>query len=328
MALPRTTLGRTALEVSVAGLGCGGGALLGMRDGASAREAAKLVRLAFDLGVNLFDTAKLYGTEEAVGIGLEGLPRDQVVISTKHHADRRDGYKYTADDLVAGLEDSLTKLKTDYVDVLHVHGVHDGNVDHVVNVVLPTLRREQEKGKVRFVGATEYAQRDHEHAVMRRVVDADLVDVVMLAFSMLNQTARTSLFPSTLANNVGTLLMFVSRNLFGFPDRLKETLQELAGDDRVPAWIADAEEPLDFLLHGGGAVSLIDAAYRYARDEPGADVVLFGTGNADHLQANVESLSRPPLPDGDRARIDELFGTLIGVGIEPGESRGGKTAAA
>jgi aryl-alcohol dehydrogenase-like predicted oxidoreductase len=84
----------------------------------------------------------------------------------------------------------------------------------------------------------------------------------------------------------------------------------------VPGWLAGTNDPLGFLVHAGGASSITDAAYRFARHEPGADVVLFGTGDQQHLRTNIESLLKPPLPEADRARLAELFGHLRGVGLE------------
>ena len=60
-------LGRTELEVSVAGLGCGGHSRLGMATGHDETHAANLVRHALDLGITFIDTARVYGTESAVG---------------------------------------------------------------------------------------------------------------------------------------------------------------------------------------------------------------------------------------------------------------------
>ena len=124
------------------------------------------------------------------------------------------------------------------------------------------------------------------------------------------------MFPYTLENEIGTLIMFAVRNLFSVPGRLAETMKDLAADDRVADWLAESDDPLGFLIHEHGAESVIDAAYRYARHEPGADVVLFGTGNPAHLEANIASILRPPLPDADRDRLAELFGHLQGVGLE------------
>ena len=79
-----TTLGRTGLKVSVAGLGCGGSRRLGLTAGQSETHCAGIIRQAVDLGVNLIDTAKSYGTESIVGVALKSMARESVVISTKH----------------------------------------------------------------------------------------------------------------------------------------------------------------------------------------------------------------------------------------------------
>ena len=106
-----TTLGRTGLKVSVAGLGCGGASRLGQSGGASEAQSVALVRHAIDLGVNFFGTADAYGTEAIVGRALESLPRDAVVISTKSRI-RRGGERVTGAAVVANLEASLGQLRT------------------------------------------------------------------------------------------------------------------------------------------------------------------------------------------------------------------------
>jgi aryl-alcohol dehydrogenase-like predicted oxidoreductase len=144
----------------------------------------------------------------------------------------------------------------------------------------------------------------------------------MVAFSMLQQNAREIVFRATRARGIGVTCMYAVRNIFSFPGRLQEAMKELAAEGKVPAWLAERDQPLDFLIHPGGAESVIDAAYRYVRHERGVDVTLFGTGDIAHLKANIASLIRPPLPDADRARLEELFGHLIGVGMEYGEPKG------
>ena len=80
--------------------------------------------------------------------------------------------------------------------------------------------------------------------------------------------------------------------------------------------MAATGNPLDFLLHESGADSVVDAAYRYARHEPGADVVLFGTSQESHLEKNISSILKPPLPPSDCAKLADLFGHLRGVGLD------------
>lgn len=317
--MERIALGRTNLEVSVAGLGAGGGVQLGLRNGASEDEAAGIVRLAFDQGINLFDTAEGYGTEGVVAAGLKGIPRDQYVISTKHSVDRQDRTPITVGSgSGAGLDNSLRALGIDCIDIYQLHGIDPVNYAHATEAVMPALLKEREKGKFRFLGATEFAQRDLDHAALAQGMDEDLFDVVMLAFSMVNQNARLSVFPRAIASDIGTLIMFASRNLFGYPERLRREVGKLAAKGELPDWLAGEAEPLEFLIHEAGAENLVDAAYRYARDEAGAHVVLFGTGNPSHLRANVDYLSRPPLSATDRAKLEQLFGKLVGFGVEPG----------
>jgi aryl-alcohol dehydrogenase-like predicted oxidoreductase len=142
-----------------------------------------------------------------------------------------------------------------------------------------------------------------------------LWDTAMVAFHMMNQNTREAVFPATLQHRVGTLLMFAVRSIFARRERVSDAMKDLAAEGKVPQSLADEPDPLGFLVHPGGALSLTDAAYRFVRHEPGVDVVLFGTGDQEHLRSNIESILRPPLPQADRDRLKQLFGHLRGVGL-------------
>ena len=312
------TFGRTGFSVSVAGLGCGGNSRIGLGSGRSEAESIALVHAALDLGVNLFDTAAAYGTEALVGKALKGVPRERVVIATKASWGR-----LSPERVVASLDRSLRQLGTDYVDIFQLHGLSPAEYRHAREVVAPALLKERDKGKLRFLGVTEAASSDAEHEMIALAVADGIWDSAMVAFHMLHQNARERVFPLTRKHGVGTLLMFAVRNLFSQPARLKATLRELAAAGAVLQSLAEAEDPLGFLVHDGGARSLVDAAYRFVRHEPGVDVVLFGTGEVEHLRANIASLLAPPLPEADRDRLKELFGPLVGVGLDlPGFAGG------
>jgi L-galactose dehydrogenase len=310
-----TTLGRTGLRVSVAGLGCGGFSRLGLTAGLGDDHAIGIVRQALDLGVNIIDTASVYGTEEVVGKALRGVPRDNVVICTKTSKPTGDK-NFSVTKILESLDGSLQRLGVDHVDVFQLHAVPPDAYNQVRDEIAPALLREKEKGKFRFLGITETAPNDHEQAMLNRATQDGIWDSAMLAFHLMNQVARTAVFPHTLANGVGTLTMFAVRSIFARPAQLSDAVRELAAAGLVPAELAARENPLDFLLHEGGASSVTDAAYRYVRHEPGVDVVLFGTGSPDHLSTNIESILKPPLPDADRARLAMLFGHLRGVGLQ------------
>jgi L-galactose dehydrogenase len=319
-------LGRTDLKVSVAGLGCGGFSRLGLGTGKSEADAVALIREALDLGVNLLDTAAVYGTEAIVGEAIKSIPRDRVVITTKAWIPRREGGS-AADRAVQSLDNSLRQLGTDYVDVFQLHGVSPSRYDQAIDVIFPALLKEQEKGKLRHLGVTETGSSDAEHAMVQRAVEDGVWDVVMVAFHMMHQNARTEVFPRTMVNRVGTLLMFAVRNIFSRPERLAAALRELTASGQLPRWLADAPNPLGFLLHEGGAQTVTEAAYRFVRHEPGVDVVLFGTGDPAHLRSNIAALLAPPLPLADRQTLTTLFGHLVGVGLDPPHSMPGLNTA-
>jgi aryl-alcohol dehydrogenase-like predicted oxidoreductase len=310
-----TTLGRTGLRVSVAGLGCGGNSRIGQGSGLSEAQSVALVREALELGVNFIDTAEAYGTEHIVGQAIAAVPRDQVVVSTKCLIRSGGGLRSGAD-VVSALEGSLRRLRTDYVDVFHLHAVAPAAYEHALTELAPALLREKEKGKLRHLGVTETGPNDPRQEMLQRAVHDSCWEVMMLAYSMMNQGARRKVFPHTRRNGIGTLLMFVVRNIFSVPELLARTVRELADAGKIPSSLGELQAPLDFLVHEGGASSVTDAAYRFARHEPGVDVVLFGTGNRAHLRANIDSILKPPLPAADVAKLYELFGALEGVGLD------------
>lgn len=313
-----TTLGRTGLKVGVAGLGCGGNSKIGLGHGGhvgqSNADAIALIHRSLDLGVNFIDTARAYGTEKVVGEAIKTVPRGSVVVSSKHAA----GPSVTAELLADEIDASLRDLDTDYVDVFHLHGVHPDHYDHAFNNLVPVMIKARDAGKIRFLGITETSPNDHCQTMLRRAVRDGCWDVMMMGFNMMHQVARTQLLPNTMEHDIGTLIMFAVRNLFSVPGRLQTTMFDLVTERRVPEWLAKTDDPLGFLVHpdDGGAASVIEAAYRYARHEPGADVVLFGTGKVAHLEANIASILKPPLPTADTSRLAELFGRLQGVGLD------------
>ena len=152
--------------------------------------------------------------------------------------------------------------------------------------------------------------------MLQRALQDDYWDVAMFAFHMLAQNARQHVFPATQARGIGALIMFAVRSLFSVPGRLQQDIQALAAAGKLPAWLAAKAQPLDFLLHDSGAQSIIEAAYRYARHEPGTNVVLFGSGNPAHVASNIGAILKPSLRIEDTSKLAALFGALEGVGLD------------
>ena len=150
------TLG-SSLKVSEIGLGC-----MGMSQSyppiPDRNDSIDLIRAAVDRGVTLFDTAQVYGpfdNEEIVGEALEPV-RDQVVIATKFGFELSTGVATGVDSrpetITSSVEDSLRRLRTDYIDLLYQHRV-DPNVP--IEEVAGTVKRLIDEGKVRHFGMSE-----------------------------------------------------------------------------------------------------------------------------------------------------------------------------
>ena len=141
--------------------------------------------------------------------------------------------------------------------------------------------------------------------MLQRAVEDGIWDVVMLGFPHDAPERAHAVFPRTIANRVGTLLMFVVRNIFSQAGAAEDRIARAGGRRQLPRWLDDAPNPLGFLIHeqDGGAANVTEAAYRFVRHEPGVDVVLFGTGDprasAHQHRLDPEAAAarnRPPHP--------------------------------
>lgn len=294
-------LGRTGLKVSVMGLGCGGPSRVGQRSGKTEAESIALIRHALELGINFIDSSEEYGTEEIVGKAIKAVGRGFVVLSTKKATPKQK--RLTREDVQKSLEESLKRLGTDYIDIYNLHGVVLRDYDYLVSDIVPIFQKMREQGKIRFIGITESGSSDTPHAMLQRALQDDIWDVMMVAFNMLNQSARDRVFKKTIQKNIGVLIMYAVRLAFSRPERLRQIIEELIKKEQVNLSDLDQHDPFGFLIHEGGALSLTDAAYRFCRYEPGPHVILSGTGNPDHLKANIESFSRPALPQADLKKL-------------------------
>ena len=188
-----TTLGKTGLRVSVAGLGTGGFSRMGLKSGRTEDESARLVLDAIDLGVNFIDTAPAYGTEGVVGRALKSVPRDKVVVATKSSV-QRAGEWWTPQRMVESLDNSLRLLGTDHIDVFNLHGVEPQMYDYALNTLGPALAAQKQKGKIRHIGLTENPIVDFTNEMLKRALRDPVWEVFMVGFHMMHQGARENVF--------------------------------------------------------------------------------------------------------------------------------------
>ena len=191
MMLPRRPLGATGIEVSLIGLGTvkiGRNTALDMApfDLPSLRQARRLIDRAWDLGINLLDTAASYGESEArLGELLNGNRR-QWVLCTKAgeiHEDGKSHYDFSGNAIRRSVETSLRRLRTDYLDVVLVHS--DGRDMAILakSEALDTLNALKRAGTIRAVGFS------HKTIAGGRAALAQC-DVIMTALSHGDRSQR------------------------------------------------------------------------------------------------------------------------------------------
>ena len=303
------TLGRTGLKVSVMGLGCGGPSRVGQATGNSEEESIQIVKHALKSGINFIDTAEVYRTEQIVGKGIKDFNRENLIISTK----KSTWGTLTPQDVLKSFERSLKNLGTEYIDIYHLHGVILQDYEYLYSEIVPTLLELKDQGKLHFIGITERFNPDPNHSMLKRALQDDVWDVMMVGFNILNQSARETVFVKAIEKNIGILIMFAVRLALSRPKRLKECLNELIENNQINPSDIDMNDPLKFLVYKGGAENLVDAAYRFCHYEPGIHVTLSGTGNLDHMKANIESILRPSLPENDLIKIRSIFKNVDSV---------------
>ena len=302
--MQRVRFGRTELQVSPAGLGCGGSSRLGLATGGDERSAERLVRQALAKGVNFLDTARVYGTEEVVGRAIASR-RSEVVVSSKSLFTNKDGTYISVVDLVASLEKSIKRIQSDYIDVFSLHGVTEKQLDYCLDEYIPELERQKALGKIRHIGITESFGQEPQHEMLSRAIPIGCFDVVMVGFNFLNQTARKQVLQLSIEHDVAVLVMHAVRRALSNAERLREIVVQLAGLGEVDPEIVDLSDPVGFLRESGESIT--DIAYRYCRYETGVSVVLTGTGNPEHLEKNISAINGDPVPDSIRGQLDQAF---------------------
>ncbi len=309
------TLGSTDLKVSTAGLGCGGASKLGMAKGGSVPEAVALVKHCLDMGVNFVDTAAAYGTEPVVGEALQTYRRSDIVIATKLPG-RHNRPGHPVSDIVADVDRSLANLRTDYIDLVQLHGLLPADYDYAVGNVLPALQRLRDAGKIRHIGVTESTKRDLETQTLCRAVDGDGFDTGMLAISILNQHGAGRVLPRARQANKGIIAMMAVRRVLANEDLLMRAISQLVALGQLPETLSQKTELRRVLLDQTDCRSYTETAYRYVASLPGVSTVLFGTADKGHATHNVECILKPPLSPEAMHTIENLFGHLSGVGLD------------
>lgn len=285
--MTQTTLrefGNTGLRVSSLGFG---GSHIGGNDVTGA-EVQRLLYRAIDLGINLIDTARSYdASEERIGQAL-GARRKDVLLSTKigygipGHAD------WTAGIIPAAITEALRLLKTDYLDIVHLHSCPVPVLEH--SGAVEALQREVSAGRIRI------AAYSGDNEAVEWAVASGAFNSVQCSFNICDQRPSAKTLPSAIAHQLGVI---AKRPLANAP-WLRSTRPE--GDASAEYWRRFGEMKLR-----EWNVDWHDAALRFTAFTPGVHTCIVGTRNLAHLESNLAAIERGPLDPALHARIKSVF---------------------
>src|SRR5215470_1393685 len=184
--------GRTPLQLSVLGFGCG--AVGGLMVRGDPADQERTIARALAAGVTYFDTAVQYGngeSEKNLGRVLKRLKPVGAVVGTKVRLPP-DALGGIAEAVATSLEGSLARLGLERVDIFHLHNpitVSGGgstlSVQQVLGGVVPAFERLRQQGKIRFLGITAIG----DTTALQQVIDAGVFDSGQIVYNMLNPSA-------------------------------------------------------------------------------------------------------------------------------------------
>ena len=303
----------TQLKVSRVALGTWamGGWMWG---GTDQRESVATIHAALDQGINLIDTAPVYGfgvSEEIVGAALEGI-RDRAVIATKTGLEWRDGKVYrnaTRARIMQEVDDSLRRLRTDYIDIYQVHWP-----DPLVPVeeTAEAMRSLYELGKIRAIGVSNFSV--DQMARFRQVAP---LHVLQPPYNLFERAIETDILPYSRANDIATLgYGALCRGLLS--GRIQPNTA-FDGDDlrRVDpkfqqprlAQYLQAVRQLDEFAQRRFHRRVIHLAVRWMLDQ-GISVALWGGRHPEQVEAAL-GVAGWSLTDAERESIEHIVNTAV-----------------
>lgn len=298
--LRTAALGRTGMEVTRLGYGA-----MEIRGGTRGREvtddqASAILNGVLDAGINFIDTSIDYGrSEELIGEHISQRRSEYYLASkcgcpvvvdaaTREHV-------YTRENIVAGVNQSLARMKTDHLDIVQFHG-SPSKETLAENDSIEALLDLQREGKIRFLGSSSVLPNIADHIAM------GVFDEFQIPYSGL-QREHEQIIAESAAAGIGTVIRGGAAK--GEPG--------VSGVSRPDAWAKFEEAKLDELREEDESRTAF--ILRFTLSHPDLHTTIVGTMNPDHLRENVEASMKGPLPS---EVYEEAKRRLDGVGVSAG----------
>lgn len=265
--------GNTGLKVSALGYGAGEIGNYAI----SEKESEKILNSVLDLGINLIDTARgYYASEERIGKYISHR-RNEFVLSTKVGYDIPGFQNWTYDIIIAGVDNALKLMQTDYLDIVHLHSC-DLNVLRNGEVI-EALHKTIEQGKVKV------AAYSGENEELKFAVDSNLFSSIQTSVNICDQIDIDASIKKAKGKEMGII---AKRPIANAPWRYDKIPTGKYVEEYWKRWKEmDLPDQKDWL----------DTFLRFAVFTKGVDSAIVGTANIDHIKSNIKIIEKGPLPD-------------------------------
>jgi L-galactose dehydrogenase len=242
-----------------------------------------------ELGINLIDVSPYYGltkAETVLGRALAGLPRQRYFLATKcgRYGANLDDFDFSAARVTRSVDESLSRLGVDYLDIIQVHDMEFGDIRQIVGETIPALLKVKERGKARFVGITGLPL-----AMFVRVIEQSppgAIDTILsYCHYELNDTSLLETLPAMEQRGIGVinasplgmglLSLRGTPNWHPAPDEVKRRCLQAAEHCRAKG------------------SSIIKLAVQYSLSEPRVATTLVGTASPENIASNVAWAAEP-----------------------------------
>jgi L-galactose dehydrogenase len=276
------TLGNTGLSTSI--LSFGASSLGSVFRNIDEAEGIRTVHEALDLGINLLDVSPFYGltkAETVLGKALEGIPRDKYILSTKAGRYGEDEFDFSSARITRSVDESLLRLKLNYIDILHLHDIEHVDINRVIEESIPTLYKLKEQGKIRYHGISGLPLKIYPTVMDRVKVDA----MITYCHYSINDTSLLDLLPYLEDKKVGVI-------------NASPLSMGLLTNRGTPSWHPATSEIRDVCKKAAAycaarGADIAKLAVQFSVQNERIATTLVGTANPENIRKNVQWIEEP-----------------------------------
>lgn len=278
------TFGRNGPLVSILGFG---GVQIGER-GHDEGECGRLLNTVVDLGINLIDTARAYGNSESLIGKYISHRRKEFILSTKVGYDAGWHPDWTYESVIAGINQALVLMRTDYLDIVHLHSCGREILEQ--GSVILALEEAKRAGKVRMVAYSG------ENEALDFALSTGRFDSIQTSVNICDQRGITNFLPRAKALGLGVIAKrpiantpwkFTNRPTGEYAEGYWERFQAMGFDPADPEWT--------------------EIALRFTAFTPGVTCSITGTADIGHIRKNLNAIEKGPLPEETVSMFRETF---------------------